>query len=144
MSGRKLSSFREYKRRLLLYAQANGISVVYTADKDSEGEWLPLVRRVKIFPDMTNSSEISTLLHELGHALDDTFADPKTCKRILRAYAAYYAGRPSAKQHQVVIDSEVRAWMYGIRIAKILKIRLGTWYGKEMAISLKEYSEVLK
>lgn len=141
MSGRKLPKFKEYLERLMMYAKANGISVMYTADENSEGEWLPLVRRIKIMPDMSNSAEIATFLHELGHSLDDTVTDPKMYRRVLKAYSTFYNGRPSLSQKALVINSEIRAWELGRRIAKALKIRLGSWYDTEQNISVKEYKE---
>jgi hypothetical protein len=137
--GRKLKNFSAYKKRILLYAQANGISVVYNADKDDEGVWLPSVRRIKIYPDLAPSTEIATLLHECGHALDDAVTDDRVFNKLCNAYQAFYINRARKEQRSLVIESEIRAWELGRRIAKALKIRAGRWYALEQESAIQAY-----
>jgi uncharacterized protein with von Willebrand factor type A (vWA) domain len=90
---------------------------------------------------LDDSTEIATLLHELGHQFDDALKDPKKRKKYDKAYPAFYKGQASEKQKKLVLECEKRAWEYGKAIAKKLRIKLGKWYEHEKEQALKEYGE---
>jgi hypothetical protein len=139
MKGRKLKYFKEYCQRLDLYAKANGITICYTSDQDSEGEWIPRSRKINLDPDQDESSFICTVLHELGHALDDMALEAHKFKRLTQIYSGFYEGQATPKQIKEVVECEIRAWNLGRSVAKALKIRLGAWYDKEQQYYIKDY-----
>lgn len=124
---RDLKHFEMYVQRIQMYAESMQIKLEYS-DADGEGAYIPSRNKIRVDPDLSESREIAVLLHELGHALDDTLADAKTYGAIERAYKRVYRGRTTPAQRQLVIECEERAWEYGARLAKKLGIRLGKWY----------------
>jgi hypothetical protein len=138
MPGRDLKNYEQYRDKLLGYAQACEINVEYKPE-DGDGAWISTRRKIRIDPDLAPSTEIATLLHELGHVLDDTRSKGGMDQRIEKAYHAVYHKKPTRKQHEMVLKRERAAWEHGRGIAKKLRIRLGKWFEDEMAEALREY-----
>lgn len=127
MAGRKLKHFDRYLQKLNNYADALGIKIKYT-DIDDEGSYSPHMKRINVDPNLTQSMELSVLIHELGHASDETIVGPNYDESLDDAYRVVYHYKHSKKQLNIVIEAEKRAWLYGRTIAKMLKIPLGKWY----------------
>ncbi len=134
-----LKYYAEYRAALHKYAKGIGIKIQYT-HSDSEGIYLPAQNLIKLDREMEDHEVIGTLLHELGHVMDDVFASKKGFTRLDAAYKAVYAKKYTAKQHRLVLDCEKRAWKNGKAIAKQLKIPLGKWYTKMTRMYLGSYA----
>lgn len=139
--GRTLARFTEYKAKLLLYAKTLEIRVTYKAE-DGDGKYMPSCRTIVIDPDLDESSEIATLLHELGHATDDTLYTRAAYKRLSRAYQVIYRQKPTRAQKKAVLECERRAWFFARSVAKQLRIPLGKWFEKEAQTNLSEYARL--
>lgn len=134
-----LKYYESYCMRLRNYAAANGIQVVYK-DHGIEGEWDPRTSSVIIDTEQSQSSEIASFLHELGHSLDDLVSKPDTYdSKVFRAYHSMYTNKATARQKELVLQIEQTAWKNGRDIASRLKIRLGKWYDQAEAYCLKSY-----
>jgi hypothetical protein len=138
--GRKLKKYDEYLEKLLTYAQACEIEVIYT-EVEGDGQYVPTQRKITIDESLEDSTEIATLMHELGHSTDDALKDPKKLKKIDKAYKAFYSGESTEKQKKLVLECEEKAWFYGRGIARKLRIPLGKWYDLEQTEALKDYGE---
>jgi hypothetical protein len=138
--GRSLKNHDAYLDKLKAYAQACEITVEWK-NEDGDGAYIPSLRKIKIDPDLPDSTEIATLLHELGHSLDDTLYSKSVMRVLDRAYKAVYHKKPTQQQLQSVLDCEKRAWTFGRSIAKKLRIPLGKWYAAEEAEALKIYGD---
>lgn len=138
---RKLKNYKIYLKRLKLFARANKVSIVI-AESDSEGVWMPLVRRIRLDENLSNSVEIASLLHELGHSIDDLmWVKLAESKEVDKAYEAMYSEKVSSKQRKIVVEFEERAWKNARNIAKRLNIRLGKWYYKTEKKFLNTYKK---
>lgn len=134
-----LKHYEDYCSRLRNYAAANGIAVLYK-DFSVEGQWDPRTNTVTIDNDQSQSSEIASFLHELGHSTDDLISKPSQYdSKIFKAYNSIYANKGTKKQKALVLEVEQRAWKNGRDIAARLKIRLGKWYDQAEAHCLKTY-----
>lgn len=125
--GRKqvtLKYYDEYLARLKKYTKASGIKLWLD---DMESSYSPAARRLRLDTDLEQTHVIASFLHELGHSLDDSLA-ARSSRSLDKAYTAIYKEKHTPKQMDLVIECEKRAWEYGRKIAKILKIRLGKWY----------------
>lgn len=141
MSGRALKNYDKYLQQIELYARALKVEIIYKTDP-SDGAYDQRGSKLTIDPDLSESCEIATLLHELGHATDYSLIDIKSSCKIFDAYSKVYDDGGTKKDLKLVIESEVRAWDNGILIAKRLKIKLGKWYYMERESALNSYKEV--
>lgn len=130
-----------YKKRLLLFAQAVNIRVQYRP-VDGDGAYIPVKRKVIIDDDLTPEEEIATLLHELGHVLEDAMApDNNKRDRLERAYVRVYDAKETPNQLRMVLRCERKAWAMGRAIAILLGIKLGPWYDKSIKDSIAAYKK---
>jgi len=136
--GRPLKNYDIYIDKLKLYAEACEIEIVYR-DVPGDGIYMPSKRRISIDKDLPESTEIATLTHELGHAMDDTLYDKRSMKILDKAFPAYYNGTATESQKQAVIECERRAWVFARGIAKKLRIPLGKWFTSEEQEALADY-----
>lgn len=141
--GRPLKRYDDYLDKLKLYAEACEITIEYKS-VDGDGVYVPSRRKIVLDPDLPESTEIATLLHEIGHSMDDTLINKRTEKVMDRAYKAFYDQSASKKQVEKVVECEKRAWIYGRSIAKKLRIPLGKWYDYEEKSALEGYVSWLK
>lgn len=140
MPGRPLKNYDNYHEKILAYLEACGLTLEYR-EVDGDGMYSPSRRKITVSPDLPESTEIATLLHEAGHSLDDTLYNKRTMKVHDKAYNAYYDGTATRVQCELVIEAEKRAWLYGRSVAKQLKIPLGKWYQAEQDDALNGYIE---
>lgn len=136
-----LKHYHKYIKRLNIFAKSIGLKIHYRDNLVSEGVYVPLTFRVYIENDLSESSEIAILLHELGHSLDLGLIDIEQNKVIENAYAAYEKPRCSVKNKRIVMKCERTAWKNARVIAHRLKIKLGIWFNDCESLCLKTYSE---
>lgn len=135
-----LKHYTSYLERLHAFSAAMGVKVISDEDVDGEGIWLPTRNTIKIDQNMTQTDEIATFLHELGHMLDDIKSLPaKEMAKLDKAYKSFYASKAKKTQITLVYECEKKAWNNARNIAKKLKIRLGKWYYHAEVESLKGY-----
>lgn len=137
--GRNLKRYDEYRDKIMAYMEACAINFEFAPEPD-EGAYLASRRLIRIDPDLDESTEIATMLHELGHLTDDTLLTGPKFKRISLAYKAFNEKYHSPSQMRLILQCEQRAWMYGRGIAKKLQITLGKWYDDEEKEALAEYA----
>ncbi len=138
---RKLKNYELYLKRLTLFAAAVNVKIVLDEFQD-DGVWVPLSGTIRIDDRMSESDIIATILHELGHSMDDILSKTEDHENaIFSAYKATYKNKQNKKQLQIVLDSEHRGWAYGRDIAKRLRIRLGKWFDDAEAESLQTYKD---
>lgn len=140
MPGRTLKNYEIYKAKLMVFAKLLRVRVVYI-DRGVEGSWSVANRRINIDEGLDESTEIATLLHELGHCLHDAFTNssPRTQNAINTAYSDFYNEMHRKYQKDIVLKSEKMAWDNGRMIANVLSIRLGKWYDREEEVCLRDY-----
>jgi hypothetical protein len=136
--GRKLPKYRDYYDKLVLYIAACELTLE-RREVGGDGEYIPNRRVIALDIDLDESSEIAILLHELAHSFDDALANPKTLKKLDKAYSAMFKNEANEKQAALILECEKRAWTYGRAIAKKLRIPLGAWYDKEEKSGLEGY-----
>jgi len=128
-----------YISRLLAFAKALGISVTWKRLGSYEAYYRPDNNSITIDDELDPESEIASMLHELGHAVDEYRVERLNQEDVSRAYTAWYEGRDTRSQRKKVLAEERAAWRIGRIIAKNLKISLGKWYAKEQKESLAVY-----
>lgn len=140
-SGRPLKNFEDYMDKLRRYAKGCGIKIVYT-DCPGDGQYNPQLRQVKLDKDLPESTEVATLLHELGHSLDESLSNKRIIGFYDKAYLAFYSSKGTKKQKLAVLACERRAWVFARAIARNLQIRLGKWFELEQREALRGYKEM--
>lgn len=136
----KLKNYKKYFIRLYNYSLANGIDLVRDEEPDG-GSYSPARSKITVSDELTNSTEIAIILHELGHAIDQLVLKEKDMVRLDNAYRTYYSTNNSYRRANKVLQSEMRAWRYGEAIAKRLKIHTGSWFKKAKKDCLSVYKE---
>lgn len=140
MSEINLKHYTKYLDILLIYAKAMDIRIDFSP-YNGNGAWMVAARKIKIDSEMSEAEEIATILHELGHVLDDAFQMSKSPNEVTDAYTCIYTGKYTKKQKRLVIKAERLAWANGRKIAKLLKIRLGKWYTDVQKSSINAYKK---
>ncbi len=141
----RLKNYNKYLKLLLEYAKLCRVEVYENELEDADGDYYKRV--INLDKKLSQSSEIAVLLHELGHFLDE-MVNPVLNERpeLNRAYEIFndplFMGEMTYKQRKALIACEKRAWVYGKVIAKKLKIKLGSWYDKEMRAGMSCYKAV--
>lgn len=141
----KIDTYIKNYNKLLKYAESSGVTVVYV-ERNESASWKRDIRTIQLSPNSSGKvEELSLLLHELGHMRDDfTLGKVKDIDIAYKQFNKVICGHiksTSKKNKEIVIDTEHRAWSYGIAIAKQLGIRLGKWYYAEMESNLLTYFE---
>ena len=147
MCTRNLKNFDKYLQKLELYAKAIKVKLVSRDLDGCGGSYAPWNRMLKVDHDIEGSSLIATILHELGHEMDDSLRedlDKKMYSKIMSCYVAVYSDKHTEEQLALVIECESRAWDYGKVIAKKLKIPLGKWYTNEAKECVAAYKDTKK
>lgn len=138
MATENLKHYKKYLKSLVKFANAIGLKVEFKPEA-GDGVYLASYRKIRIDDDMTQAETISTLLHEIGHALDDFVSGDLGDIKVHKAYHAMYYGKPTKKQRAHVVRCEKKAWDNGVSVALHLKIRLGAWYFNHMHASINSY-----
>lgn len=133
---RKLKNYLIYKKKLLDFASAVGVAISYS---NVPGDGMYIGRVIQLDSSMSQSSEIATLLHELGHLLDDLSLSVDEYNRINAAYAQIYKEKFSKRHKATVLEREKIAWKYGENLATQLRIKLGNWFYDEEKAAIKTY-----
>jgi len=128
-----------YLSRLINFAKALGIKMTWKPDIGCDGLYDPISHQVEIDNELDNDEEIATILHELGHAMDEYRVERLDQPRRMKAYTAWYDGKDTKLQRKLVIEEEIIAWKIGRLIAKQLKIPLGKWYDYNQKAGLAVY-----
>ena len=137
----KLKKYNKYLNKLIDYAVVCDVKVIYKNIPQDEGSFSYSDRTIELDENLSESNEIATFLHELGHFIDDALHPKFTrSKKAEAAYYSYNCAVPLTKpQRKVILDQERRAWEGGEGLARQLKIKLGKWYYKEMKEGLNAY-----
>lgn len=141
MVAENLKNYKKHLSKLIALANAFGVTVEFKPEID-DGIYIPSKRKIRIDDDMTQTETIATLLHEIGHLLDDVANIDVNHRQMSKAYRAVYHGRPTKLQKIVVVNCEYRAWVIGQTLALALKIKVGTWYNVHMESALNSYLDV--
>lgn len=141
MNARRLKNFDKYLQKLELYARAINIKIEYK-EEAGDGIYIPTLRKIRIDPDLEDSTTIATFLHELGHHQDDLTENNMHKSSLHRAYENVYAEKPTVHQVKLVLECETKAWKQAELIASKLKIKLGKWFYSEKTSALKGYKDV--
>lgn len=141
MPRKALKKYESYLFDIKTFAKALKIKLEWKSTS-SDGEYLPSKRKIKIDPDMSEADTISTLLHELGHVLDEMSLDEKTANKIGKSYGVIYTDCYSTKDVDIVAAAEIRAWNYGRAIGKNLGIRIGKWYDLAARQAIRDYKKL--
>lgn len=140
MISENLKHYKKHLRKLVKFANALGIKVEFKHEV-SDGVFIPWKRKIRIDDSMTETETVATLLHEIGHMLDDLTDLYSSPSKIAASYHAVYYSKPTRVQKAAVLACETRAWNIGRLVAKQLKIRLGAWYLHYANLSLQTYQE---
>lgn len=138
----KLRNYKSYMKKIKAYAKLCQVRVVFRSDVDCTGVYYPQQRTVVVDKDLDEPAKISTLLHELGHFMDD-----------LRTPLNHFSnrfhndGRTAIEedrhltmlQKKRILKLEKEAWKNGRAIARQLKIPLGQWFDKDEKSALNSY-----
>lgn len=134
----KLKKYEAYIDRLSFYACALNIDITYSDSIEHDGFYNDATKRITLCEGLDDSSEVATLIHELGHAVDDTFRPSP--RSLDRAYQKDFTNTPlTRRQKAMILACERSAWRSGRVIAKRLKIPLGKWFDDEEAESMRIY-----
>lgn len=139
MCGRKLKNFDVYLQKLEHYAKASRLKLEYCERITCGGLFIPSKRKIVVESDLTDSDTIATILHELGHSIDDSLLTQGSERTIDKAYTAFAKGTHTPEQKRNLMHCERRAWRFGKAIAKRLQIKLGKWYADSRQYALKSY-----
>lgn len=135
-----LKNSKKYLRRLKRFSKHLEIKIVDSKDC-GDGAYFGDLHTIEINFKNSSSTIVGAWLHELGHALDEAVSSQKQIKSISASYNRVYIDKASKADRVIVIESEIRAWLYGSVIARALDIPLGKWYDKQKQSSLKNYKE---
>lgn len=133
----ELKHYTRYVNSLHKFAYMLGIKIVYEGDED--GVYVPSRNLIRISPDLSQTEEVASLIHELGHVIDFLFM-PRNINTEL-AYSKIYKYKVSKNEIKLVVKSEKLAWNLGRIIARILGIPLGKWYTLQEKESIKGYKK---
>ena len=118
----KLEVYNKNFNKLLKYAESSAICVVY-AKRNAEAQWQKNIKTITINNNNYGTvQELAFFLHELGHVRDDYTLGLN--KELDKAYLQFNKmisktiKNTTNKNKMLVIDTEFRAWNYGINIAK--------------------------
>ncbi len=141
MPGINLKHYEIYMQILENYAKGLRIKITYSPRNDL-GVYSSTTRRIGLDSELSQSWEVATLLHELGHCIDDASQPEDALPNVWDAYRAVYSGDFKAKHKKLVVECEKRAWQCGRGLAKKLGIKLGKWYTDVEQECLQDYLEV--
>lgn len=143
MSEINIKHFDKHRKRLIALANSLGIKIKYN-DSQGDGAYQQSRSSIVIDPDLEQSTELATMLHELGHVIDFSRLSYDESSKADVAYYRFYRENRKAFvcDQREVLKWERRAWKTGRGIAKLLKIPLGKWFDFEEHTAIKTYESV--
>jgi hypothetical protein len=141
----KLRSYKTYLKKLKQYCKVSNVKIVWKSNYEGCGDYDPNNRTITIDRKLSQSEIISTMLHELGHYLDDSRNPTKYGNN------HHYYGRTrlerelselTTNQKAIVWDTELEAWKNAEALAYQLRIPLSKWYWKDKESSLNTYRSI--
>lgn len=143
-SGRKLKNKALYISKLKHAAKSLRVKVQFRDYPEHLGRWNPNKRCITVHYAQSDSALISTVLHELGHAIDDMFVEHTRREHdaINTAYKMLNNNRASSKHKRLIVACETRAWKIAASLAKALGIKIGPWFYKDAKQALKTYAKI--
>lgn len=137
-----LKHFVKYLDKLRSFAKAIGIKIIYKDCNGHDGFYVPTRSKVYVDSDLSESSTIAVVLHELGHCMDITFIDEEMSSKTEQAFTRFYSKKKRRSgDKRLVVACETRAWRYGRGIADRLRIPLGKWYDEAQESCLTSYKK---
>lgn len=135
-----IKHYEKYLMSLMLFAAGLKYKIEWKDKLPCGGILVPKYRVIYILASLPPTEKIATLLHELGHAIDDNFFNFKEENLVDTAYKKTYSNKKvNSKYHKIVMKCEKAAWNNGRNIAAMLGIRLGLWYTEIELQSLETY-----
>lgn len=134
-----LPNFTKYLTLLKLYCKSTKVKLI---KHSGETFYLAGTRIIKYNCDLSEAETISSILHELGHIMDEFSLKPTKRYRLIAAYNKVYTSKVTKAQKEIVILAEKKAWANGRVIAKLLGIPLGRWYPTYMKKCLRSYQRI--
>ena len=141
----RLKNYKSYLKKIKAYARLCNVKIIFRKEVDGTGEYRPSRREVVIERGLNQSEIISTLLHELGHFIDDL-------RNPLNHFSNRFHndGRTAIErdrdltmlQKKRVLKLEKEAWKNGRALASQLNIPLGQWFSKDEKSSLNSYYSI--
>jgi hypothetical protein len=141
----KLKNYKSYLKKIKAYAKLCNVSIVFKKEVDGTGEYRPSRREVVIEKGLPQSAILSTLLHELGHFVDDlTNPSNHFSNRF------HNDGRTAIEndrdltmlQKKRILKLEKEAWKNARALARQLNIPIGSWFTKDEKSSLNSYYSI--
>lgn len=141
----KLKNYQLYLKKVKAYARLCEVSIIFKKEVDGTGEYRPGRREVAIERGLGQSAIISTLLHELGHFMDDLRNPTNNF-----ANRFHNDGRTAIekelyltqRQKNQVLKLEKEAWKNAEALARQLKIPMGRWFYQDKESSLNSYRAI--
>ena len=132
----------KYIQKLTMYCHAVGIEIVYVDTDDKDNEYLSdgKKRKVTLHPGKNKWTVLACFLHELGHGWDEVVNPKKFWSEYLVVTGSSKTER-RVERKLWVIEAEIRAWDYGLLIAKNCQIPVGKWYQHRREKFLATYKE---
>lgn len=138
----KLRNYNLYMKKIKAFARLCNVRITFVKNLPESGEYRPLRREVIIDRNLDQAAKLSTLLHELGHFMDDlrnpfnNFAnrfhnDGRT--------AIDQERHLTMNQKKKILKTEKEAWKNARALASQLNIPLGKWFNQDEKSSLNSY-----
>ena len=138
----KLRNYKIYMKQIKAFAKLCNIRITFVKNMPECGEYRPNRREVLVDKDLPEAVKISTLLHELGHFMDDL-------RNPLNNFANRFHndGRNAIDQERHltmlqkkrILKTEKEAWKNARALASQLSIPLGKWFYQDEKSSLNSY-----
>lgn len=141
----KLKNYGLYRKKIGAYCKATNLKIKWVKELEHYGEYDPNKRTILISRKQTQSEVITTLLHEIGHFVDDT----RNPDRFAMKYHYYGYDRLekefttlTVNQKEAVWKCELSAWKNARALARQLGIPLGQWFYKDETRCLNTYRPI--
>lgn len=141
----RLKNYRIYKKKILALCRTMNLKVKWVKNLEHFGEYDPNKRTILIDGTYSESEVISTLLHEIGHFIDDT-RNPNRFQmkhhyhgydKLEKEYSTL-----TVNQKEAVMRAEMSAWKNARALARQLNIPLGKWFYKDETRCLNTYRPI--
>lgn len=137
-----LKNYNIYMRKIRRFASMCNVDIEFKSNVDGFGEYSPHQRKVVVDRSLSRCERITTILHELGHFMDDSKNPDRWNNN--HHYYGYDKIENSIKemsmnQKVVVWECELEAWRNARSLAKMIQIPLGKWFDRDEISSLNSY-----